>query len=229
MRIPGMTSDSSFPFLQVQLAEMEALSLNSDKSSSILLGDESDNRNAAQVNPKEIKVSLRQPWASYTMCCTYAPAHFRCSVFIQVSLLRNIILVIFQELLHRDTLWSRIWREQKNTCIWKFSSLLLVTSSELVKRDFAWKIEHLLASLQLLSESVLLEALKSALSSPIKFHKALSSHIFSSRMARTTLTPLGQTIWGNACFQHPARMALLTQTVTCVKWRTLLSTQFSLG
>ncbi|NXO97954.1 CAC1I protein, partial [Certhia brachydactyla] len=31
---------SSFPFLQVQLAEMEALSLNSDKSSSILLGDE---------------------------------------------------------------------------------------------------------------------------------------------------------------------------------------------
>ncbi|XP_038010625.1 voltage-dependent T-type calcium channel subunit alpha-1I isoform X4 [Motacilla alba alba] len=40
---------------QVQLAEMEALSLNSDKSSSILLGDESDNRNAAQLNPKEIK------------------------------------------------------------------------------------------------------------------------------------------------------------------------------
>ncbi|NXR08713.1 CAC1I protein, partial [Semnornis frantzii] len=35
-----MTCDSSFPFLQVQLAEMEALSLNSDKSSSILLGDE---------------------------------------------------------------------------------------------------------------------------------------------------------------------------------------------
>ncbi|NWU81962.1 CAC1I protein, partial [Onychorhynchus coronatus] len=31
---------NSFPFLQVQLAEMEALSLNSDKSSSILLGDE---------------------------------------------------------------------------------------------------------------------------------------------------------------------------------------------
>ncbi|NWT28071.1 CAC1I protein, partial [Cardinalis cardinalis] len=30
----------SFLFLQVQLAEMEALSLNSDKSSSILLGDE---------------------------------------------------------------------------------------------------------------------------------------------------------------------------------------------
>lgn len=103
-----MTCDSSFPFLQVQLAEMEALSLNSDKSSSILLGDESDNQNAAQLHPKEIKVSLRQPWVSYTMCCTYAPAHFRCSVFIQVSLLRNIILVIFQELLHRDILWSRI-------------------------------------------------------------------------------------------------------------------------
>ncbi|NWI86758.1 CAC1I protein, partial [Pitta sordida] len=30
----------SYPFPQVQLAEMEALSLNSDKSSSILLGDE---------------------------------------------------------------------------------------------------------------------------------------------------------------------------------------------
>ncbi|NXN27928.1 CAC1I protein, partial [Nycticryphes semicollaris] len=36
----GLTCDSFFPFLQVQLAEMEALSLNSDKSSSILLGDE---------------------------------------------------------------------------------------------------------------------------------------------------------------------------------------------
>lgn len=103
-----MTCDSSFPFLQVQLAEMEALSLNSDKSSSILLGDESDNRNAAQLSPKEIKVSPRQSWASYTMCCTYAPAHFRCSVSIQESLLRNIILVIFQELLHRAILWSRI-------------------------------------------------------------------------------------------------------------------------
>ncbi|NWU35449.1 CAC1I protein, partial [Hylia prasina] len=35
-----MNCDSFFPFLQVQLAEMEVLSLNSDKSSSILLGDE---------------------------------------------------------------------------------------------------------------------------------------------------------------------------------------------
>ncbi|NXI53348.1 CAC1I protein, partial [Chloroceryle aenea] len=44
MCVPGcrlyMTCDTSFPFLQVQLAEMEALSLNSEKSSSILLGDE---------------------------------------------------------------------------------------------------------------------------------------------------------------------------------------------
>ncbi|XP_054687440.1 voltage-dependent T-type calcium channel subunit alpha-1I isoform X3 [Grus americana] len=40
---------------QVQLAEMEALSLNSDKSSSILLGDESDNRSTSQLSPKEIK------------------------------------------------------------------------------------------------------------------------------------------------------------------------------
>ncbi|NWJ11533.1 CAC1I protein, partial [Crypturellus undulatus] len=35
-----VSHDHSFPFLQVQLAEMEALSLNSDKSSSILLGDD---------------------------------------------------------------------------------------------------------------------------------------------------------------------------------------------
>ncbi|XP_053942720.1 voltage-dependent T-type calcium channel subunit alpha-1I isoform X3 [Cuculus canorus] len=40
---------------QVQLAEMEALSLNSDKSSSILLGDESDNRSTSQLSPKEMK------------------------------------------------------------------------------------------------------------------------------------------------------------------------------
>ncbi|XP_075284243.1 voltage-dependent T-type calcium channel subunit alpha-1I isoform X4 [Opisthocomus hoazin] len=40
---------------QVQLAEMEALSLNSDKSSSILLGDESDNHSTSQLSPKEIK------------------------------------------------------------------------------------------------------------------------------------------------------------------------------
>ncbi|NXY89604.1 CAC1I protein, partial [Alcedo cyanopectus] len=35
----SMTCDISFSFLQVQLAEMEALSLNSDKSSSILLDE----------------------------------------------------------------------------------------------------------------------------------------------------------------------------------------------
>lgn len=85
-----MTCDSSFSFLQVQLAEIEALSLNSDKSSSILLGDESDNHSASQLSPKEIKVSPRQPWACCTMRCISAPAHVKCSVFIQVSLLRNI-------------------------------------------------------------------------------------------------------------------------------------------
>jgi len=85
-----MTCDSCFPFLQVQLAEMEALSLNSDKSSSILLGDESDNHSTSQLSPKEIKVSPRRSWACCTMCCISAPAHLRCSVFIQVSLLRNI-------------------------------------------------------------------------------------------------------------------------------------------
>lgn len=41
--------------MQVQLAEMEALSLNSDKSS-ILLGDEADEHSADQPSPKETKV-----------------------------------------------------------------------------------------------------------------------------------------------------------------------------
>ncbi|XP_077639536.1 voltage-dependent T-type calcium channel subunit alpha-1I isoform X3 [Lonchura striata] len=52
---PAMCEKCNHDKQEVQLAEMEALSLNSDKSSSILLGDESDNRNAAQLNPKEIK------------------------------------------------------------------------------------------------------------------------------------------------------------------------------
>ncbi|XP_072188619.1 voltage-dependent T-type calcium channel subunit alpha-1I isoform X2 [Excalfactoria chinensis] len=46
---------------QVQLAEMEALSLNSDKSSSILLGDESDNRSTSQLSPKETKDGQDSP------------------------------------------------------------------------------------------------------------------------------------------------------------------------
>lgn len=87
-----MTCDSFFPFLQVQLAEMEALSLNSDKSSSILLGDESDNRSTSQLSPKEIKVSPRWSWACWTVHCIPAPTHLKCSVFMQNSsaLLRNI-------------------------------------------------------------------------------------------------------------------------------------------
>ncbi|XP_023785400.1 voltage-dependent T-type calcium channel subunit alpha-1I-like [Cyanistes caeruleus] len=52
---PAMCEKCNHDKQEVQLAEMEALSLNSDKSSSILLGDESDNRNTAQLNPKEIK------------------------------------------------------------------------------------------------------------------------------------------------------------------------------
>ncbi|XP_059703858.1 voltage-dependent T-type calcium channel subunit alpha-1I [Haemorhous mexicanus] len=52
---PAMCEKCNHDKQEVQLAEMEALSLNSDKSSSILLGDESDNRNAVQLNPKEIK------------------------------------------------------------------------------------------------------------------------------------------------------------------------------
>uniref|UniRef100_A0A8C5THK7 Calcium voltage-gated channel subunit alpha1 I n=1 Tax=Malurus cyaneus samueli TaxID=2593467 RepID=A0A8C5THK7_9PASS len=60
---PAMCEKCNHDKQEVQLAEMEALSLNSDKSSSILLGDESDNRNTAQLSPKETKVSPRQPWA----------------------------------------------------------------------------------------------------------------------------------------------------------------------
>ncbi|XP_071587356.1 voltage-dependent T-type calcium channel subunit alpha-1I [Heliangelus exortis] len=52
---PAMCEKCNHDKQEVQLAEMEALSLNSDKSSSILLGDESDNRNTSQLSPEEIK------------------------------------------------------------------------------------------------------------------------------------------------------------------------------
>uniref|UniRef100_A0A8C3LQD9 Calcium voltage-gated channel subunit alpha1 I n=1 Tax=Chrysolophus pictus TaxID=9089 RepID=A0A8C3LQD9_CHRPC len=55
---PAMCEKCNHDKQEVQLAEMEALSLNSDKSSSILLGDESDNRSTYQLSPKETKVSL---------------------------------------------------------------------------------------------------------------------------------------------------------------------------
>uniref|UniRef100_A0A8C3QYP9 Calcium voltage-gated channel subunit alpha1 I n=1 Tax=Cyanoderma ruficeps TaxID=181631 RepID=A0A8C3QYP9_9PASS len=49
---PAMCEKCNHDKQEVQLAEMEALSLNSDKSSSILLGDESDNQNSdGQDNP----------------------------------------------------------------------------------------------------------------------------------------------------------------------------------
>ncbi|XP_067998590.1 voltage-dependent T-type calcium channel subunit alpha-1I isoform X1 [Melanerpes formicivorus] len=51
---PAMCEKCNHDKQEVQLAEMEALSLNSDKSSSILL-DESENRNTSQLSPKEIK------------------------------------------------------------------------------------------------------------------------------------------------------------------------------
>ncbi|KAI6079391.1 Voltage-dependent T-type calcium channel subunit alpha-1I isoform X2 [Aix galericulata] len=54
---PAMCEKCNHDKQEVQLAEMEALSLNSDKSSSILLGDESDNRSTSQLSPKETKVS----------------------------------------------------------------------------------------------------------------------------------------------------------------------------
>ncbi|NXP79250.1 CAC1I protein, partial [Ramphastos sulfuratus] len=76
---PAMCEKCNHDKQEVQLAEMEALSLNSDKSSSILLGDESDNRNTSQLSPKEIKVSPRWSQTCCTMCCIYAPSFSKCS------------------------------------------------------------------------------------------------------------------------------------------------------
>ncbi|XP_076193535.1 voltage-dependent T-type calcium channel subunit alpha-1I isoform X1 [Aptenodytes patagonicus] len=58
---PAMCEKCNHDKQEVQLAEMEALSLNSDKSSSILLGDESDNHSASQLSPKEIKDGQDRP------------------------------------------------------------------------------------------------------------------------------------------------------------------------
>uniref|UniRef100_A0A669Q0L4 Calcium voltage-gated channel subunit alpha1 I n=1 Tax=Phasianus colchicus TaxID=9054 RepID=A0A669Q0L4_PHACC len=58
---PAMCEKCNHDKQEVQLAEMEALSLNSDKSSSILLGDESDNRSTYQLSPKETKDGQDSP------------------------------------------------------------------------------------------------------------------------------------------------------------------------
>ncbi|KAF1552692.1 Voltage-dependent T-type calcium channel subunit alpha-1I, partial [Eudyptula albosignata] len=58
---PAMCEKCNHDKQEVQLAEIEALSLNSDKSSSILLGDESDNHSASQLSPKEIKDGQDSP------------------------------------------------------------------------------------------------------------------------------------------------------------------------
>ncbi|XP_042745684.1 voltage-dependent T-type calcium channel subunit alpha-1I [Lagopus leucura] len=58
---PAMCEKCNHDKQEVQLAEMEALSLNSDKSSSILLGDESDNRSTSQLSPKESKDGQDSP------------------------------------------------------------------------------------------------------------------------------------------------------------------------
>ncbi|XP_027535996.1 voltage-dependent T-type calcium channel subunit alpha-1I isoform X2 [Neopelma chrysocephalum] len=58
---PAMCEKCNHDKQEVQLAEMEGLSLNSDKSSSILLGDESDNRNTSQLSPKQIKDGQDSP------------------------------------------------------------------------------------------------------------------------------------------------------------------------
>ncbi|NXI91525.1 CAC1I protein, partial [Psophia crepitans] len=58
---PAMCEKCNHDKQEVQLAEMEALSLNSDKSSSILLGDEPDNRSTSQLSPKDIKDGQDSP------------------------------------------------------------------------------------------------------------------------------------------------------------------------
>ncbi|NXJ70115.1 CAC1I protein, partial [Rostratula benghalensis] len=58
---PAMCEKCNHDKQEVQLAEMEALSLNSDKSSSILLGDDSDNRSTSQLSPKETKDGQESP------------------------------------------------------------------------------------------------------------------------------------------------------------------------
>ncbi|XP_042693681.1 voltage-dependent T-type calcium channel subunit alpha-1I [Centrocercus urophasianus] len=58
---PAMCEKCNHDKQEVQLAEMEALSLNSDKSSSILLGDESDNRSTSRLSPKETKDGQDSP------------------------------------------------------------------------------------------------------------------------------------------------------------------------
>ncbi|KAM4671008.1 voltage-dependent T-type calcium channel subunit alpha-1I isoform 2-T2 [Amazona ochrocephala] len=58
---PAMCEKCNHDKQEVQLAEMEALSLNSDKSSSILLGDESDNRSTSQLSPKDTKDGQDSP------------------------------------------------------------------------------------------------------------------------------------------------------------------------
>ncbi|XP_019370702.1 PREDICTED: voltage-dependent T-type calcium channel subunit alpha-1I-like [Gavialis gangeticus] len=58
---PAMCEKCNHDKQEVQLAEMEGLSLNSDKSSSILLGDDLDNRSICQLSPKETKNGQDSP------------------------------------------------------------------------------------------------------------------------------------------------------------------------
>ncbi|EMP41834.1 Voltage-dependent T-type calcium channel subunit alpha-1I [Chelonia mydas] len=58
---PAMCEKCNHDKQEVQLAEMEGLSLNSDKSSSILLGDDLDNRSICQLSPKETKNGQNSP------------------------------------------------------------------------------------------------------------------------------------------------------------------------
>lgn len=64
--------DHAFPLLQVQLAEMEGLSLNSDKSS-ILLGEDGDNHSVDQLSPKETQVEACWDLNAYTSVLDLLP------------------------------------------------------------------------------------------------------------------------------------------------------------
>lgn len=69
--------DHAFPLLQVQLAEMEGLSLNSDKSS-ILLGDDGDNHSMDQLSHKETQVEACWDLGAYILqCLTFATFNWK--------------------------------------------------------------------------------------------------------------------------------------------------------
>lgn len=178
-------NDGFFPFLQVQLAEMEALSLNSDKSSSILLGDESDNRSTSQLSPKETKVSPRWSWA----CCTL----YFCACFSEVFSIHPSVPP------EEYKCWSLFKKfsieEKKKGCTFLkvfFTALSNCLGTSLILGDLGGKPEDLSDNLKIPSESALPEALINPLCCLLLNFTRFCLHLFfSNRMARTALTPLG--------------------------------------